>query len=171
MRNLCEELNSIYKEKNKEYEKLLSRANSLMRIKEEFDSVLEEMDQNSFEPLVDSFSKYLTKLTLDNYSIGDISEEFNLIVKTSDSKTMPIDLLSAGTYDCVALALRLAILENLFEDENGFIILDDCLVDLDPERKQRAIETIKEFGKDRQVIFTTCNPDTAQALGGNIICL
>ena len=42
-------------------------------------------------------------------------------------------------------------------------------VDLDPERKQQSVNIIKDFAKDNQVIFTTCDPQTAELLGGNII--
>ena len=84
---------------------------------------------------------------------------------------MPIDLLSSGTYDSVALSLRLSILEHIFGEDKGFLILDDCLVDLDPERKETAIKLINEFASNHQVIFTTCSPDTAESLGGNIITM
>ena len=82
---------------------------------------------------------------------------------------MPIDKLSAGTYDSVALALRFAIVENIYDENGGFMILDDCLVDLDPDRRDAAIEIINEFCKNNQVIFTTCSPDTADMLKGNLI--
>jgi exonuclease SbcC len=82
---------------------------------------------------------------------------------------IPIELLSTGTYDAVALALRLAVAEYIFGDSKGFIILDDCLVDLDPGRKQAAVNLIKRFAEKHQVIFTTCSPETADLLGGTII--
>ena len=44
-----------------------------------------------------------------------------------------------------------------------------CLVDLDPDRKEKAAELIKNFAKKHQVIFTTCSPETARLLGGNLI--
>ena len=78
-------------------------------------------------------------------------------------------MLSTGTYDAVALALRMAIAEYIFGENKGFIILDDCLVDLDPGRKQAAADLIKKFAEKHQVIFTTCSPETADLLGGFII--
>ena len=82
---------------------------------------------------------------------------------------MPPDLLSAGTYDAVTLSLRLALVSHIYNDRKGFVVLDDVLVDLDPQRKKAAILLIQDFAKKHQVIFTTCNPETAKMLGGNII--
>ncbi|MGM0410998.1 MAG: ATP-binding protein, partial [Bacillota bacterium] len=62
-----------------------------------------------------------------------------------------------------------ALFKNMFSKEESFIILDDCLVNLDPSRKEKAIELIQRFSEKYQVIFSTCNPETAKNLGGNII--
>ncbi len=80
-----------------------------------------------------------------------------------------MNILSFGTYDSVALALRFALYDNLFADKPGFIILDDCLVNLDPKRTEKAIELIKNFQDKYQIIFSTCDPETARRLGGNVI--
>lgn len=168
--NSHEELKTIFQDRKAEYEKLVSKAEKIRKIKEKFNEKLEEMDKNSFTPLVESFSNYLSELTAENYEVGKISDDFEVKVKNKD-KAIPasIDLLSYGTYDGVALALRLALLENLFDQKRGFLVLDDCLVNLDPERTEKAVNLINSFKEDYQVIFTTCDPDTADMLGGNII--
>ncbi|MDD4089317.1 MAG: hypothetical protein PHP29_06470 [Tissierellia bacterium] len=38
-------------------------------------------------------------------------------------------------------------------------------MDLDPNRKETAVKLISQFAKKHQIIFTTCNPDTANLLG------
>jgi len=164
-----EELIKEHTEVENEFRKLLKRASNLMRIKEQFYGNLELMDKNSFEPLILSFNKYISKMTKGRYIIENLDEDFNIKLKTIDHIEIPVELLSAGTYDGVALAFRFAILESLYKDRDGLVILDDCLVDLDPERKQEAVDIIKEFAKNNQVIFTTCSPDTAELLGGYTI--
>ena len=47
--------------------------------------------------------------------------------------------------------------------------MDDPLVDLDPERKEHAAAIIGSYAHNRQVIITTCDPDTAVRLGGHTI--
>ncbi len=166
-----EEFSLIYEDNKNEFERLKSRANSLLKIKEVFEDKLEEMDQDSFKPLVNSFSKYLSILTKGNYEVGEIDDSFEIKVKNKENKTLPanINLLSYGTYDGVALALRFALLEQLFKDTQGFIIMDDCLVNLDLDRKKEAVELINTFTENNQIIFTTCDPDTAEMLGGNVV--
>lgn len=163
-----EELKEQYKDAEREYNKLINRVKNLKIIKERFDKITDTIANTTFEPLVKSFSKYLSKITRNKYEVGNIDDNFNVNIGSKDIN-IPVNLLSAGTYDSVALALRFAILENLYKDSDGFMILDDCLVDLDPNRKNEAVEVIKEFAKKNQVIFTTCSPDTAKLLGGNII--
>lgn len=165
-----EEMEQELKVIKAEYIRLLKRGKSLLKFIEVFQRKLEEIDQNSFQPLVKSFTKYLSLLTLNNYKTAQIDDSFNVDIHKGDIP-MPIELLSTGTKDCVALALRLAIIEVLYGENPGIIVLDDCLVDLDPQRRKKAIELIQSFAQKNQVVFTTCNPDTAIELGGNIIHL
>lgn len=164
------EMKNSLKELEADFKRLESRARSLLKIKKVFKNKLEEMDENSFEPLLKSFSQNLSQLTAGDYQGGDIDE--NLRVKLqSDYKKLPGDfnLLSYGTYDAAALALRFAIFDNLFKNKGGFIILDDCLVNLDPERRKKAVELIEEYQKDYQIIYTTCSPEQAEEFDANII--
>ncbi|WP_350342901.1 AAA family ATPase [Proteinivorax tanatarense] len=153
-----------------EFERIEKRGKSLIKVSEVVKEKLKKIDENSFQPLAESFVKYLRVITLDNYSSGKIDNSFNLEIH-KQGIYMPLKLLSAGTQDCVALALRLAILEVLYNGQAGFIVLDDCLIDLDPARKAKSIELIKQFAVKNQIIFTTCNPQTGELLGGNKINL
>ncbi|MDD2447375.1 MAG: AAA family ATPase [Tissierellia bacterium] len=166
-----EELVSDYNLSIKEFNKNIDKGNKLLKIKEAFDTAREKADENSFTPLINTFSKYLEILTNGNYKSSYIEGALNIGISKADELIMPIDLLSSGTYDSVALSLRLSILEHILGDDKGFLILDDCLVDLDPERKEMAIKLINGFSLNHQVIFTTCSPDTAESLGGNIITM
>ncbi|SHJ71539.1 exonuclease SbcC [Anaerobranca californiensis DSM 14826] len=165
-----EELEEEIKNLQKELQNLKVKGRRLQTIKRVFQEKLEEMDKNSFKPLEDSFRKYLAFLTDNRYQITEIKDNLQVELKKGDT-SMPIELLSTGTKDSVALALRLAIIEVLYGENPGIIVLDDCLVDLDPSRKEKGIKLIQRFAEKNQVIFTTCNPQTAEELGGNIIKL
>ncbi len=164
-----EELSIIYGEEEKKFEKSLSRAKKMIEIKSAFESTKISMDEDSFKPVMETFSRYLSVLTNDVYKVSAINDDLDFAISNDSETLMPVELLSSGTYDSVALALRLAILESILRGEKGFLVLDDCLVDMDPLRKDRAVKLIKDFSKDHQVVFTTCSPETAKALGGNII--
>ena len=141
----------------------------MLKIKSTFDSTRKYMDESSFDSVTKLFSNYFSLLTNGNYTSVEIDNEFSLKVENNKNTLRPVSLLSAGTYDSIALALKLAVIEHILGDNKGFLILDDCLVDLDPLRKSVAIELISKFSIKHQVIFTTCSPDTASQLGGNII--
>ena len=161
-------------EVNREFNRLVNRAKKLKKLERVFAEKLAEMDQNSFKPLIDTFSGYIKRLTAGRYETASIDENFSRVeLKQKDGKKLPadIDKLSFGTFDGTALALRFALFENLFSGQEAFIVLDDCLVNLDPERRDEAIDLINEFGDSYQIIYTTCDPQTAKNLGGNLIKL
>ena len=83
----------------------------------------------------------------------------------------PVDYgkLSEGTKDTVSLAFRLAVLDHLFPDGGGVIVLDDPCTDMDEERTARSCELIQDCAERHQVIFLTCREEYTGSLGGNVI--
>jgi len=59
--------------------------------------------------------------------------------------------------------------DKYLEDREGFIIMDDPFVDLDPQRQERAAAVIRDFAEGKQVILFTCHPAHAKLLGGRTI--
>ena len=163
-----EELKKSSIEAQRNFEKNLNRGIKLLKIQKVFFQVKEDLEMDPMESLVKEFKRVLSTITLGKYDNSSIDETFEIELLKNGNK-VPLELLSAGTYDSVALAFRFAILKHLFEENSGYVVLDDCLVDLDPMRKKEAVALIQEFGKENQIIFTTCDPTTAQMLGGNII--
>lgn len=164
-----EDLQEAYQQAEETFIHNLEQGKKLLKIKAAFEATRAQIDDNSFKPVADAFSRYVVTLTNGNFTAGDIDNSFELILEKGGKTTLPVQLLSTGTYDAVALALRMAIAEYIFGENKGFIILDDCLVDLDPGRKQAAADLIKKFAEKHQVIFTTCSPETADLLGGAIV--
>jgi len=167
----CEDIKMEYAMACRDFEKNLLRAQKVIKIHRAFQETMAEMDNNSLQPLAESFNKYLSRATAGNYQEGDLDDNLTITMVKKDNTTMPINLLSAGTYDAVAISLRFSLLEQVFDQGRGFVVLDDCLVDLDPTRKAEVVSIIKDYAANNQVIFTTCNPDIAEMLGGNIIRL
>lgn len=163
-----EEVKKEYIEAQNEFNANIKRGEKFLEIQRVFLQTKEELSNNPMESLVDEFARLLELITDGDYKQGDIDEEFNIKLQNKNGQ-IPIDLLSAGTYDSVSLALRFALLKHIFPDKGGYLVLDDCLVDLDPVRKEQSVRLINEFAKDYQIIFTTCDPQTAKMLGGNRI--
>ena len=164
-----EELQKEYDYSREKFSRMLKKGQVLLRIRDSFNKVKEKMDQETDKPLVESMSKYLQFLTEGSYKVMEIGDSMSIRLEGKGQVEMPSNLLSTGTRDSVGLAVRLALVENLLGDKKGMLVLDDCLVDMDPERKKNAVKMIQEFAKIHQVIFTTCSPQTAKDLNGNII--
>lgn len=75
------------------------------------------------------------------------------------------DVLSRGTAEQLYLAVRLGLIEQLGEVGAGLpVLMDDVLVNFDPGRRRGAAEAIARVASERQVVFFTCHPDTADLL-------
>jgi exonuclease SbcC len=92
-------------------------------------------------------------------------------VKTATGAELPWEWLSAGAKDLLGLAVRLAMAGVLIAEAGGFLLMDDPLVDLDPERQAAAAGAIRDFAAHRQTIVFTCHPAHAELLGGEVIGL
>jgi uncharacterized protein YhaN len=81
--------------------------------------------------------------------------------------------LSTGTREQVYLALRLAIVDHLDEGKETLpLLLDEILVNWDPERRQRVLDLLVELSRSRQIFLFTCHPHLAEEVaraGGRVI--
>lgn len=164
-----EELQERLRLSEKGLARLKSRARAVLIIEEEFEKIVEEVDQKTFDPLVASFLRYFTPVTAYRYDRVHMEGAIPQKVAIADEKELPVDLLSIGTKRGLALALRLALAEYLWGEKGGFLIMDDPLVDLDPERRKNAARVLKNYSTLRQLLVTTCDPEVARLLGGKVI--
>ncbi len=164
-----EELSQELKNAQAGYQQARTRLQAVSRVRHAFYETLEAMDQSTFEPLIQSFGSYLNQLTVGRYRTGRIDDSLEIKIVRDDGIGIPTDLLSMGTYDSVALAFRLAVLDHLFSDSPGLLVLDDCLVNLDNARREQAVALIQACARKHQVIYSTCSEETADQLGGNRI--
>ena len=126
--------------------------------------VKSEASQMDVTSLKDNFTRYLHMLTSERVSVDDLSSTLELTL-ASDDNLLNETILSNGTRETIELAFRLAMLDELFPDGDGFAVFDDSLVNMDPDRTRKACEALKEFAKKNQVIFVTCHPEYVELLG------
>lgn len=72
--------------------------------------------------------------------------------------------LSRGTVEQVYLCLRLALAEQ--HHQSLPILLDDILVNFDPERAETTTRVLADVARDRQVIVFTCHPWVVDIMSG-----
>ena len=84
------------------------------------------------------------------------------VVGATDGKRVPLTGLSRGTAEQLYLAMRIALVEHLATQQEPLpLVMDDVLVNFDPDRAQRVARTIEEVAAGRQVIYLTCHRDVA----------
>lgn len=164
-----EDLRRQYDEIVEEHQHLIEEAHTLLRVRQAFAAAEQEVKQMAEKLFMEHFAHQVDELTAGRYEVVDKPGFLEFGLQRQDTYSVPFDLLSAGTMGLVALAFRFAWLNKLFPAGGGMVVLDDCLVDLDPERRHRAAAMISEWAGDNQVIFVTCDPSTAELLGGKTI--
>ncbi len=161
-----EELQTMHKDARFRFEQINNEAEIFSRVYEKATAVIDRLDQNTYKGLDEGFMKWLKKMIPDRFSSIKLDRDIPVQFKTNNEKLLPLELLSHGTKDAVAVAWRFALSEHFLGDKRGFIVLDDPLVDLDPERQKRAAEVVQEFSENTQVVVLTCHPVHAEMMGG-----
>jgi uncharacterized protein YhaN len=97
-------------------------------------------------------------------------DEDRIKVDRFDSSRIDEELLSRGTLEQVYLSLRLAYLDMYHRDEPIPLIMDEVLVNFDPDRSNRAAETLVRFSEETgcQIVFFTCHPHCVGSFPGSI---
>lgn len=140
-----------------------------LHISEVFESRKEQLHSEPMKDISDSFSRYLSVITG-----GRVSSEFpesdqlNINIY-SDDRLMDHARLSEGTKETVSLAFRLAVLDHLFPEGGGVIVLDDPFTEMDAERAAQSCELLKACAERHQVIFLTCHEEYVDMLNAEPI--
>jgi uncharacterized protein YhaN len=129
-----------------------------------FERTREEFQEERQPALMKSASKYLSDLTLGRYTsvravIGE--KEQDLEVVEGEAHTKRANELSRGTAEQLFLAMRFALIEEYAKNAEPMpVVLDDILVNFDPDRARAACKVIMDLSERFQVIFLTCHPET-----------
>lgn len=118
--------------------------------------------QRRFAPRISARARELFgQLTGQRYQRLLLASDLSMEVAATD-EDMPHGVLwrSDGTADQLYLALRLAVAEELTPDAP--LVLDDAMVRFDDTRLEAAMEILKTYAKDKQVILFTCHKREAQ---------
>jgi exonuclease SbcC len=164
-----EEIEKDWTEAEEKFDTELRKGMTIVRIKQNMEALLEEMDSTTYKGLEKSVSELIQKMTGGRYKEVKMQESIPSGFHGEDGVVMPYENLSTGTIDVLGIALRLGITKTFLEEKEGFVIMDDPLVDLDPDRQSKTAEAIKDFAEDKQLILLTCHPSHAELLGGHQI--
>ncbi len=92
-----------------------------------------------------------------------------ITVLARDGTVRPTEELSRGTAEQLYLALRIGLIGSLGSVGASLpVLMDDVVVNFDPERRDGAVAAVAELAAMRQVLFFTCHPETAEALAASV---
>jgi len=95
----------------------------------------------------------------------DIGEDWSLISRTLNGKTLPFDDLSIGAKEQLGILTRLAAAQIVSSQGGVPLIIDDALGFSDPMRLETMGAAIAAAGRECQVIILTCTPDRFMHVG------
>ena len=102
------------------------------------------------------FEKYVA--LIDDDDSGDFTIDTSFTVsKTELGKSRQAEAYSRGTRDLHSLAIRLALVDALYEGDAPPLILDDPFIAFDDEHIDNAITVIKKLAAERQILYFTCS--------------
>lgn len=113
----------------------------------------------------------LAAMTAGRYARVELEGAVPRTVAQAGGGSIGRELLSVGTRDSLALGLRLVMARHFLARTDGFLVMDDPLVDMDPDRQEAAAGVLRDFAAERQLVFFTCHPSTAELLGGTLVRL
>ena len=163
LREKLEQADDEFKKLKKEYERWNHILNVLRTTRDNMrnDSALNDVKEK--------FAAYLSVITDGRISLDSMDENMDVTIH-SGNNLLSYEILSEGTKDTIALAFRLAMLEHLFPNGGGLVILDDPFTEMDENRTKQACKLVQKFADaGNQVIFVTCDNKYKNLLSGNVI--
>lgn len=123
---------------------------------EEIKKAQEEITEKYIAPIKNKYLEYAKKIK----DIADdevaIDKQFN--VKYDVNGSLQKDLyLSNGQISLVRFCLKMALIDNMYESEKPFVILDDPFSLLDSTNMKKVAKLVKEMATKGQIIYFTCH--------------
>jgi len=96
---------------------------------------------------------YLESASDGVYREARLDEDLSISLRGEGGRWKPLSHFSRGTRDAVALAVRLAFVDQFSHGRKLPILLDDALVNLDGNRQERMLKLLKKLSLEHQVIL------------------
>jgi uncharacterized protein YhaN len=97
---------------------------------------------------------------------AEAGQDFRVI--DADNRAVPPIDLSRGTREQLYLAVRLGLIEEFAQRGTSLpLVLDEILVNFDPDRMAAVAAELARFAEDHQVLLFTCHPEIAERVQAN----
>lgn len=125
-----------------------------------FNQVKQQYEKEQQPSVIQKAGEFFRLVTNGRYSRMQLSmEDQSVWVIDPMERVKSIEQLSRGTKEQLLICLRLALIEEYEKKSEPLpLVLDDILVNSDPERIRAMTRLLEEFAGGRQVILFTCHP-------------
>jgi len=133
------------------------------------DDARERFERDRQPEVVRTAARVFSAMTGGRYTDVSVPLGSEVVVVGADRTRRTATELSRGTAEQLYLALRVGLIGSLGEQGRMLpVLMDDVVVNFDPERRAGAVAAISELAAIRQVLFFTCHPETAAALMAHV---
>ena len=88
-------------------------------------------------------------------------DDRQVLVSDPSGAVKRIEQLSRGTREQMLISLRLGLIQEYERRSEPLpVVIDEVLVNFDPERARQVAAILEEFAEERQVLVFTCHPST-----------
>ena len=128
----------------------------LTKLESELRKSQKALDDKYVAPIMEKFGYYsnlLGNLLDEKIVMGrefDIKLDVNGQLKSDEH-------LSSGQRSICALCFRLALLDNIYNGDVPFIIMDDPFITLDKENLVATAKMLEELSKGKQIVYFSCH--------------
>ena len=163
-----EEAKELWEKRCEQLETLKEELSNWTFIKGRYETLREQLTSSPLKGLADRFAENLSLLSDGRYEGVQPDKDSLDLVIYGDGHKVTFDTISEGYKESVALAYRVAVVDYLYPDGGGVLVLDDPCTDMDSERSKKGWNLIKKCAMKHQVIVMTCAKD-AVPVNANII--
>lgn len=121
--------------------------------------------------MISTVSAIFSRMTAGKYVEFDRSggQQSTILVRQANGDEKTPEQLSTGTREQLYLAIRLAyVLDYCQRNQPLPIVIDDVLVNFDPERARNTLAALVDISGTAQVLFFTCHPHIVE-LARNVV--
>ncbi len=141
------------KERLKEYRLEKARIETALNALKKAD---ENLKERYLSPMRTSFMRFAKKMGVEWAESVALGENLEVRFEAQGALRRE-ENLSDGQRALATLCMRLALMENLYEGEMPFCILDDPFVHLDKRHFAEVAEGVRALGKEMQILYFTCH--------------
>lgn len=135
---------------------LSARLSLLQKTKGFIESANNTLKDRFVGPVRNKYGSYMRQLLPRWADDIEMDTDYRVRVKV-DGIAHDCNHLSQGERTCLELALRIAVIDNMYKEEKPFIVMDDPFVELDAVNMVKAKELIRKIAERYQVVYFCCH--------------